>query len=214
MGFLASPTPCSPVMTPPKARTPEKSSSSAASRAARVAGSGFVHHDIHVDIPVARVPEAGHGEAVAPLNPRPQSEEILQAASRHHHVLIHLREARVTQSIGEFPPQLPESLGVFRPVRPLNKARLGLLQQPVQGLEFASDRCLVARPIRRSIRRHNLPGAGHRCASARALKVNRSATSTAHGKKAGGEDLPDGGPQPRPWWGDRRPGTRATAGAE
>ena len=132
-GSLARPMPCSPVMTPFHASTCWNRSSSAACERLSAAVS-LIHHDVHVDVAVARVAETRDGQAVSLLQAFREGEQILQPAAGNHDVLVQLRQPRVAQRGGKLPAQFPDRFALFwaearfherRPVPPHN-----LLQRP------------------------------------------------------------------------------------
>jgi len=76
-----------------------------------------------MDVPIAGVTEAGHGQAVFLFEPFGESEKLFEPPARHDDVFVELREARVTQGLGELAAELPDFLALPRALGRLNKSR-------------------------------------------------------------------------------------------
>ncbi len=98
-----------------------------------------VHHDIHMDIAVTSMTEAGHGESMLLLEALGETEQLFQLATRNSDVLVQLSETRVAQGVREFAAQPPERLAFARFVGALNEERPEPVHQPGDSDEFMAD---------------------------------------------------------------------------
>ena len=91
---------------------------------ARVIGKRLIHHEVDVDVAVARMAETRDGETVPLLQRLGERKKLFEAAARHNDVLVQFGQPRVPQRVGKFAPKLPDLFALFRAERALDKAHL------------------------------------------------------------------------------------------
>ena len=112
-GFLASPMPCSPVMTPRHATTCRNNSSRTARLRDWARGQFLSYMTLTWMLPSPAWPKQAMGHARFLLQTGGEREKVLQPAARDHDVLVEFGQSGVAQGEGEFAAQLPEDLALF-----------------------------------------------------------------------------------------------------
>src|SRR5688500_5774751 len=70
-------------------------------------------HDVHVNIPVTRVPERRDREAAFTLNPAYQREQLRYAAAWYDDVVVQLDGGDLSQRRRQLPSQVPDFVALL-----------------------------------------------------------------------------------------------------
>ncbi len=98
-----------------------------------------IHHDIHMDVAVARMAETGEWQTMFLLQCGGKFKQIFQFSARHDDVLVQLGQAGVAQRVGKFPANLPDGFALFFAKTAFDEQRLFPLNNFFNRGDFVAD---------------------------------------------------------------------------